>query len=196
MDIFTLAETPFIRQLSAGNNENLQIHYRDFIMQVVEMCSEKQTQGIAVNALLIVEIEISHIQTESEREEVSKSLTCFISKALRFIRETMSRLKDVTFEVASEDDVLQGVGLNWDHKKVALVEIGYAFHVAKCFGDNMTVRDIVLKMAKAFNVDIEENYIYKKYNEIKVRTLDSRTYFIDLLKKKLNEFMCEQDANK
>lgn len=196
MDIFTLAETPFIRQLSAGNNENLQIHYRDFIMQVVEMCSEKQTQGIAVNALLIVEIEISHIQTESEREEVSKSLTCFISKALRFIRETMSRLKDVTFEVASEDDVLQSVGLNWDHKKVALVEIGYAFHVAKCFGDNMTVRDIVLKMAKAFNVDIEENYIYKKYNEIKVRTLDSRTYFIDLLKKKLNEFMCEQDANK
>lgn len=194
MDIFTLTETPFIRQLSAGDNENLQIHYRDFIMQVVEMCSEKQSQGIAVNALLIVEIEISHIQTESEREEVSKSLACFISKALRFIRETMSRLKDVTIEITSEDDTLQDVGLNWDHKKVALVEIGYAFHVAKCFGDNMTVRDIVLKLAKAFNVDIEENYIYKKYNEIKVRTLESRTYFIDLLKKKLTEFMCEQDA--
>lgn len=51
-----------------------------------------------------------------------------------------------------------------------------------------------MKLAKAFDVEITENYIYKKFNEIKVRTLDSRTYFLDLLTKMLTNHMEEQDG--
>ena len=85
--------------------------------------------------------------------------------------------------------MIQDVGLKWSHKKVALVEIGYAFHLAKCFGDQLSVKDVIMKLARAFDVEITENYIYKKYNEIKVRTLDSRTYFLDLLTKMLSQHM-------
>ena len=74
------------------------------------------------------------------------------------------------------------------------MEIGYAFHLAKCFGDRLTVKDVIFRLAKAFDVEITENYIYKKFNEIKVRTLDSRTYVLDLLTKQLTQHMEEQDA--
>lgn len=194
MDIFALTETEFFRQLTAGENENLHISYRDFIIQVFEMCSKNKNKGYAVSALLVVEIEISHLKTEAERNAVNSAITSFICKALHFVRETISNLKSVVIEPAPDDEVIQDIDLKWTHKKVALVEIGYAFHLAKCFGDNLSVRDVVLNLAKAFDVDITENYIYKKFNEIKVRTLDSRTYFLDLLTKLLTQHMAEQDA--
>ena len=194
MDIFALTETEFFRQLLAGEKENLHITYRDFIVQVFEMCRTNRNKGYAVSALLVVEIEISHLQTEADRNAVNASLTSFISKALHFVRETISNLKNVIIEPATDDELLQDIGLKWSHKKVALVEIGYAFHLAKCFGDRLTVKDVILRLAKAFDVEITENYIYKKFNEIKVRTLDSRTYFLDLLTKMLTQHMEEQDA--
>ena len=93
MDIFALTETEFFRQLTAGENENLHITYRDFIIQVFEMCRTNRNKGYAVSALLVVEIEISHLKTEAERNAVNSSLTSFISKALHFIRKTISNLK-------------------------------------------------------------------------------------------------------
>lgn len=194
MDIFALTETEFFRQLTAGENERLPITYRDFILQVFEMCSKSKNKGYAVSALLVVEIEISHLKSEAERNEINNSLTAFITKALHFVHETIINLKNVIIEPVPEEDMIQDVGLKWSHKKVALVEIGYAFHLAKCFGDQLSVKDVIMKLAKAFDVEITENYIYKKYNEIKVRTLDSRTYFLDLLTKMLSQHMAEQDA--
>lgn len=157
MDIFALTETEFFRQLLAGEKENLHITYRDFIVQVFEMCRTNRNKGYAVSALLVVEIEISHLQTEADRNAVNTSLTSFISKALHFVRETISNLKNVIIEPATDDELLQDIGLKWSHKKVALVEIGYAFHLAKCFGDRLTVKDVILRLAKAFDVDITEN---------------------------------------
>lgn len=194
MDIFALTETEFFRQLTAGENENLHITYRDFIVQVFEMCRTNRNKGYAVSALLVVEIEISHLKTEAERNAVNSSLTSFISKALHFVRKTINNLKEITVIPATDDELIQDIGLKWSHKKVALVEIGYAFHLAKCFGDRLTVKDVIMKLAKAFDVEITENYIYKKFNEIKVRTLDSRTYFLDLLTKMLTNHMEEQDG--
>ena len=162
MDIFALTETEFFRQLLAGEKENLHITYRDFIVQVFEMCRTNRNKGYAVSALLVVEIEISHFQTEANRNAVNTSLTSFISKALHFVRETISNLKNIVIEPATDDELLQDIGLKWSHKKVALVEIGYAFHLAKCFGDRLTVKDVILRLAKAFDVEITENYIYKK----------------------------------
>lgn len=193
MDIFALTETEFFRQLITGENENLHITYRDFIIQVFEMCSKNKNKTYAVSALLVIEVEISQLKSEAERNAVNNNITAFICKALHFVRETISNLKNVIIEPVADEEVIQDIDLKWTHKKVALVEIGYAFHLAKCFGDKLTVRDVILKLANAFDVDITENYIYKKFNEIKVRTLDSRTYFIDLLRKLLTEHMKEQD---
>lgn len=194
MDIFTLTQTPFIKKLLGGVNDDLQIDYKDFVLQVFDICSNRNNKGYAFGALLVVEIEISHLQSEAQRNAINQSLTAFITKAPAFIRQTMSHLEDMGVQPAKEEELIKNVGLKWSHKKVALVEIAYAFHVAKCFGDESTVKDIVMEMARAFNVEISENYIYKKFNEIKVRTLESRTYFIDSLGKKLSAHMCELDA--
>lgn len=41
MDLFALTETQFIRELIARQNENLHISYKDFVMQVYNLCRNK-----------------------------------------------------------------------------------------------------------------------------------------------------------
>lgn len=194
MNLFALTETQFIRELIARQNENLHISYKDFVMQVYDLCRNKQEKGFAVSALLVVEVEISALQTAAQREDVNNALVSFINKALHFVRNTISHYKEVDFVPTSEDDMIETIGLNWQANKSALIEIGYAFKVAKCFGANVSAREIILKLAKLFKVDMAENYIYKKYYDMKTRENNRRTYFIDDLGDKLNDHMDNEDT--
>ena len=113
MDLFALTETQFIRELIARQNENLHISYKDFVMQVYDLCRNKQEKGFAVSALLVVEVEISALQTAAQREDVNNALVSFINKALHFVRNTISHYKEVDFVPTSEDDMIEKIGLNW-----------------------------------------------------------------------------------
>lgn len=193
MDVFSLTETEFFRKLTEGKNDNLHIAYKDFVLQVSELCNKEPHKGCVITALLFVEVEISHLQTAAQRQAINDSLTIFITKALNFVRHTITHYKDLSAIPVTEDKVIDGIDLRWTEKKVALVELGYAFKVAKCFGENISVKEIVSKLARLFNVEMTENYIYKKYNEIRVRGRESRTYFIDMLTDMLNRHMSCQD---
>ena len=194
MDLFALTETQFIRELIARQNENLHVSYKDFVMQVYDLCRNKQEKGFAVSALLVVEVEISALQTAAQREDVNNALVSFINKALHFVRNTISHYKEVDFIPVGDDETIERIGLNWTANKTALIEIGYAFKVAKCFGENITAKEIIQKLAKIFRVEMPDGYIYKKYAEMRTRgNGDSRTYFIDTLVSSLNKFMQKQD---
>lgn len=194
MDLFALTETQFIRELIARQKENLHISYKDFVMQVYDLCRNKQEKGFAVSALLVVEVEISALQTAAQREDVNNALVSFINKALHFVRNTISHYKEVDFIPVGDDKTIERIGLNWTANKTALIEIGYAFKVAKCFGENITAKEIIQKLAKIFRVEMPDGYIYKKYAEMRTRgNGDSRTYFIDTLVSSLNKFMQKQD---
>ena len=193
MDVFSLTETEFFRKLTEGKNDNLHRAYKDFVLQVSELCNKEPHKGCVITALLFVEVEISHLQTAAQRKTINDGLTEFITKALSFVRHTITHYKDLPAIPVSDDKVIDGIDLRWTEKKVALVELGYAFKVAKCFGENISVKEIVSKLARLFNVEMTENYIYKKYNEIRVRGRESRTYFIDMLTDMLNRHMCGND---
>lgn len=193
MDVFSLTETEFFRKLTEGKNDNLHIAYKDFVLQVSELCNKEPHKGCVITALLFVEVEISHLQTAAQRQAINDGLTEFITKALSFVRHAITHYKDLPAMPVSDDKVIDGIDLRWTEKKVALVELGYAFKVAKCFGENISVKEIVSKLARLFNVEMTENYIYKKYNEIRVRGRESRTYFIDMLTDMLNRHMSCQD---
>lgn len=194
MNVFSLTETEFFRKLTEGKNDNLHIAYKDFVLQVSEICCNLRNKGIAITALLFAEVEITHLQTASQRDALNMELASFINKALNFVRHTLSHIKDVTFHHEPEENMIAGIGLNWTAHKTALIELGYAFKVAKCFGKDVSVKEIVSKLAKAFNVSMPDTYIYKKYQEMRVRERNSRTYFMDSLVESLNTHMAIQDA--
>ncbi len=193
MDVFSLTETEFFRKLTDGENENLHIAYKDFVLQVSELCNKETHRGYVISSLLFVEIEISHLQTAAQRQEVNDALTSFINKALCFVRQTLTHYKEIEFRPVSEKDMLNELGLNWKANKTALIELGYAFKVANCFGSNLTAKEIIGRLAKIFKVEMTDGYIYKKYAEMRVRARNSRAYFMETLVDGLNSFMSKQD---
>lgn len=48
MDLFSLTETEFFRKLAERKNDNLHIAYKDFVLQVSEICCTTHNKGIAV----------------------------------------------------------------------------------------------------------------------------------------------------
>lgn len=211
---FALSETEFVRRAvndvakkvaleEHEGNEHYNPLYKDFCIEVFTDCHHGTNKGYTISALLFVEVEISHLQTQAQRDAVNKALTDYICKALALIRSVLANIKNLKVELTPEEEILRHIDLQWSDKKVALVELGYALKVAKCFGTHLTVKDIVQRLAKAFNVEISDHYIYKKYNEIRVRggkdgvlTEDgdkSRTYFLDLLASVLNAHMRSED---
>ena len=193
MDVFSLTETEFFRKLTDGENDNLHIAYKDFVLQVSELCNKETHRGYVISSLLFVEIEISHLKTAAQRQEVNDALTSFINKALCFVRQTLTHYKEIEFRPVSEKDMLDQLGLNWKANKTALIELGYAFKVANCFGSNLTAKDIIGRLAKIFKVEMTDGYIYKKYAEMRVRARNSRAYFMETLVDGLNSFMSKQD---
>lgn len=45
MDVFSLTETEFFRKLTDGENDNLHIAYKDFVLQVSELCNKEPHKG-------------------------------------------------------------------------------------------------------------------------------------------------------
>lgn len=196
MSIFTLTETEFFRLLHQGEEdkrENLHIHYLDFVLKVTEVCHTTPDKHSAINALLFVEVEINHLLTQAQRDEVNAVLTDYINKALAFVRSKIEHIKGLDFKPASDSDTLQDVDLKWSANKTDIVELAYAFKVADCFGPKAKVKHIVAKLAKVFNVDIPENYIYKKSSEFQIRTGNSRSHFLDFLGEQFRNFLSKKD---
>ena len=54
MDIFALTETEFFRKLTDGENDNLHVAYKDFVLQVSELCNSSKCKGNVITALLLV----------------------------------------------------------------------------------------------------------------------------------------------
>jgi len=134
--------------LTEGKNDNLHIAYKDFVLQVSEIYHTEQDMIFALSALLYVEEEIAHIQTNAMRNEVNQHMTSFINKALMLVRRTISHIKEVNIKSVPLEDSIDNITLNWEAKKYALVELGYAFKVANCFGVNVTAKEIIGKLAE------------------------------------------------
>lgn len=130
MNIFSLTETEFFRKLTEGKKENLHIAYKEFVLQVSELCNKEPHKGCVISALLFVEVEISHLQTAAQRQEVNDALVSFINRALCFVRQTLSHYKEIDFRTVGEENMLDRLGLDWKANKTDLIELGYAFKVA------------------------------------------------------------------
>ena len=49
MDVFSLTETEFFRKLTYGENDNLHIAYKEFVLQVSELCNKEPHKGCVIS---------------------------------------------------------------------------------------------------------------------------------------------------
>lgn len=82
--------------------------------------------------------------------------------------------------------------LHWTGKATDLVELLYAFDTCNCINDGeIGVEELADIFSEIFGVEIKN--CYNVYMNMKHRKDDSRTYFLDELREKLNKRMVESD---
>lgn len=82
--------------------------------------------------------------------------------------------------------------IRWTGKIVDLVELLYALDTCNCINNGeIGVEELAEVLSNIFGVEI--NNCYNIYMNIKCRKNDSRTYFLDELREKLNKRMVESD---
>ncbi len=80
----------------------------------------------------------------------------------------------------------------WTGKIVDLVELLYALDTCNCINNGeIGVEELAEVLSNIFGVEIKN--CYNIYMNIKCRKNDSRTYFLDELREKLNKRMIESD---
>ena len=82
--------------------------------------------------------------------------------------------------------------IRWTAKATDLVELLYALDTCDCINDGeIGVEELADVLSEIFGVEIKN--CYNVYMNMKRRKDDSRTYFLDELREKLNKRMVESD---
>jgi hypothetical protein len=79
-----------------------------------------------------------------------------------------------------------------------LVEIIYAFDELHCINDGETpINELFSFFGRLFGMEMKESHCYNAYTDMKRRKNDSRTYFLDKMRERLNlRMQCDDEKER
>lgn len=199
MDYLILTETDFFRQITDDTAcRDMEAAYNEFVKEVFRLGSECRDLLTAFFAATYAENELQYLcgQTASDTGGNVKAL--YIRKALSLLRKTLKHLQPQvppltsTCENSLKETVPPTPVLRWTGNAVDLVEIIYGLDEMGCINNG----DVPLGELAAFFytlLGVESKECYRFYTDIKHRKNESRTYFMDKMRERLNERMRRDD---
>ena len=172
-----LTETTFFRALENGSINEITTGYDGFIATVISVCRDSD-QTSAYIALSYAEIEIKALGSED------KAGKTYAGKALAFIAEMRNMLETNIVKPSLPDTPV----LEWTGQTIDLVELLYALKETGSINNGeMPICKMSDVFFPLFGRKVLRDYT-RFYVSIKGRETDySYTYFIDKMRRKLNE---------
>lgn len=172
--------------------------YNEFVETVFSVCSDINDIKAMVITMTYTEIELQHLlERNSPKEEYHK----YIRKMVSLIRKTVERvrhyhnLQSLPMPIISEDVSIPSVLRHkWTGSVIELVEMVYGLvEMGVIDSGEKPIHELVAHIAAFFNIEIKD--CYSTYVDMKRRKNESRTYFLDKMREKLNKRMQQDDEN-
>lgn len=110
-----------------------------------------------------------------------------IRKALTFVRRMFRYLQIQTPPLSAQKSDIPDTPFRWTGSLVELVEIIYAFDEIGCINDGENdIKELAAFFGQIFGLEIKDSHCYNAYTDIKRCKSESRTYFLDKLRERLN----------
>ncbi|MDE7355969.1 MAG: RteC domain-containing protein [Rikenellaceae bacterium] len=175
-DIFHLA----IRTIEMGTDEN----FVEFSHTLQSWSDHFQDFISAFRALHFVKTRLYILQfSDSKQLHRSQILTSYIDTELELLLhhpETFENVPSTTFR--------------WTGTLVELVELIYGMQEMRCIDDgDAPINELFAFFGSQFGLEIKVRNCYDTYLDIKRRKNDSRTYFLDKMRERLNLRMQRDD---
>ena len=118
-----------------------------------------------------------------------------IRKALFFVRRMLKYVQTQVPPLSTSKSDIQTTPFRWTGSLVELVEIIYAFDETGCINDGQNdIKELTAFFGSQLGLEIKDSHCYNAYTDMKRRKSESRTYFLDKMRERLNLRMQRDDA--
>lgn len=195
MDYFILTNTEFFRQITTDKDEcKLTSAYCDFIKAVFDLCTGSVNRCELLFAMTYTETELQSLcETCRLNPDINReSDPCFLytRKALSFIRHMLKHMQTQVPPLSASNNINQPsiAPYRWTGNTVELVELIYGLVEMRSIHNGETpITELASFISLQFGIEIKD--CYSAYVDMKRRKNDSRTYYLDKMRERLNRRM-------
>lgn len=195
MDYHTLTKSDFFRFVSQNiEATDIRVAYDDFLQTIFRSYVEAGNPYRLLFTLIYAEVELQSLfDTLSDRAE---DKVAYLKKALALVRRMLENLQT---QVPPLSAILpadhSSSSFRWTGTLIELVELIYGLQEMSCINDGETaINELTGYFGKLFGIEIKDILCYNTYANIKHRKSDSRTYFLDKMRERLNLRMQRDEA--
>jgi len=193
MEYFILTDTEFFRQINKNEDDSkLAIAYHDFIKAIFDLYLAGTNRYELFFVMTYTETELQSLcecrRSNSDKNSESNSCLLYIRKALSLVRRTLTYIQNRVIPLYVSSATNQASSLSsyrWTGSTVELVELIYGLIEMHSINNGETpVIELTSFISSQLGIEIKD--CYSAYMDMKHRKNDSRTYFLDKMRERLN----------
>ena len=165
--------------------------FREFDKALQSFCNEEQDRIVVFRTLRYTRIRLHVLRKHLPEDDASphNSQNRFLEIALGYINTELELLARDGCRAESP-----ATRMRWTGTLVELVELIYGLQEMRCIDDGDTpINELFALFGGLFGIEIKESHCYNAYTDMKRRKNDSRTYFLDKMRERLNLRMQRDD---
>lgn len=165
--------------------------FREFDKALQSFCNEEQDRIVVFRTLRYTRIRLHVLRKHLPEDDASphNSQNRFLEIALGYINTELEQLARDGCRAESP-----ATRLRWTGTLVEMVELIYGLQEMRCIDDGDTpINELFALFGRLFGIEIKESHCYNAYTDMKRRKNDSRTYFLDKMRERLNLRMQRDD---
>lgn len=195
MDYHTLTDSEFFRFVSQNTEAaDIRAAYDEFSRTIFRSYVEAGNPHRLLFALIYAEVELQSLHDTLPDGKDGKA--AYLKKALALVRRMLENLQtQVPPLSAAQKSDIQPPPFRWTGTLIELVELIYGLQEIGCINDGeASINELTGYLGKLLGVEIKDILCYNTYANIKHRKNESRTYFLDKMRERLNLRMQRDDA--
>lgn len=165
--------------------------FREFDKALQSFCNEEQDRIVVFRTLRYTRIRLHVLRRYLPQKDTLPYNTQnrFLEIALGYINTELELLTRYGGRAKTP-----AMRMRWTGALVELVELIYGLQEMRCIDDGDTpINELFALFGRLFGIEIKESHCYNAYTDMKRRKNDSRTYFLDKMRERLNLRMQRDD---
>lgn len=195
MDYRILTGGNFFRCVSQNTDDaDIRSAYDDFSQAIFDSYVHADNPHGLLFSLIYAEAELQSLHDIFSDNADSKSV--YLKKALSLVRRMLENLKSQVPPLSTpQTDSPPTSSFRWTGSLVELIEVIYALDELGCINDGQNnIKELAAFFGSQLGLEIKDRHCYDAYLDMKRRKNESRTYFLDKMRERLNLRMQRDDA--
>ena len=194
MDYHTLTESDFFRFVSQNTEAaDMRAAYGEFSQTIFRSYVEAGNPHRLLFALIYAEVELQSLY--DTLPDGKDGQAAYLKKALALVRRMLENLQAQVPPLSAISLDNSPSSFRWTGSLIELIEVIYAFDEMGCINDGQNdIKELTAFFGSQLGLEIKDSHCYNAYTDMKRRKSESRTYFLDNMRERLNLRMQRDDA--